>query len=212
MISVIFDMDGTLLDTQRIYVDAWESAGREQGIKGAGAYLPAVCGMNREGWSRYLLDRHPDIDLEKFNCATIEYARVYGEVKFKKGARELLDYLKGRGVRIGLASGTSRPSIEEHLGELGAREYFDAIAGGSDVKRCKPAPDVFLLCAERLGVSPSDCIAFEDSENGIRSAHSAGMRVIGIADIAPFSQEVKALMYKELNDMLEAIKLFELIL
>ena len=212
MISVIFDMDGTLLDTQKVYIDAWEYAGREQGIEGAGKYIPSVCGMNREGWSRFLIDRHPTLNVDRFNSDTHDYVSEHGELKFKKGAREFLDYLKSKGVLIGLASGTSRPSIDHHLGELGVKEYFGAIAGGSDVKNCKPAPDVFLLSAKRLGVSPSDCFAFEDSENGIRSAHAAGMRVIGIADIVPFSDEARSLMYTELGDMLEAIDLFEEIL
>ena len=205
MISVIFDMDGTLLDTQKICIPAWEYAGRLQGVSGMGDYIVAVCGMNSAGWSRYVLDRHPEIDMNKFNLDVRNYILERGRITYKKGAAQLLSFLWERGVRTAVASGSSLASIEHHLREVGSYERFDAIAGGVEVERGKPAPDVFLLAAKRMGAEPSDCIAFEDSENGIRAAHAAGMRVIGIPDIVEFSTETKALLYRECSDMTEAI-------
>ena len=209
MFSVIFDMDGTLLDTQRICTPAWEYSGRCQGIVGMGEYLPYVCGMNREGWSKYILERHPNIDVEKFNKVTREYIIKYGKITYKKGAHELLEYLRGRKVRIALASGSSRASITHHINEVGAMHYFDAIVGGDDVERGKPAPDVFLRAAEQIGAIAEDCFVFEDSANGVRAAHNAGMKAFGIPDIVAFDSEVKKLLFMELEHLGQAIEIFE---
>lgn len=208
MISVIFDMDGTLLDTQRICIPAWDYAGERQGLSGLGRYIPSVCGMNAQGWGKYLLDRHPEIDLEKFTVESRQYALDNLVIRYKKGAGELLSYLWDKGIRTAVASGSSHGSIEHHLRELGIYERFDAIVGGHDVEQGKPAPDIFLLAAEKIGARPEDCIVFEDSANGVRAGHAAGMRVIGIPDIRPFSDDVRALLWRELADMTEAIALF----
>ena len=205
MISVIFDMDGTLLDTQRICIPAWEYAGEKQGIPNMGSYIYSVCGMNAQGWGNFILERHPDINLEKFNHDVRSYILEKLKISYKKGARELLEYLWSRGIKTAVASGSSHTSIEHHLRELGVYERFDAITGGHDVEHGKPAPDIFLLAAEKMGANPSDCIVFEDSANGVRAGHAAGMRVIGIPDIVDFSDEVKGLLWQECTDMTEAI-------
>ncbi len=209
MYSVIFDMDGTLLDTQKICVPAWENAGALQGIKGVGDHIYNVCGMNETGWTGYLKEHFPSLDIPKFKLDVREYIRENGKLRLKKGAKELLDYLKARGVKIGLASGSSTATIEHHLNEVGVTDYFGAIAGSHDVKNGKPAPDVFLLAAKRLGVKPCDCYIFEDSANGIRAGYSAGMKCIGVPDLADFDREVKALMTAEYESLDEAIELFE---
>ncbi len=208
MFSVIFDMDGTLLDTQRICIPAWDYAGQKQGIFGMGAYIPSVCGMNSTGWSRFVSDRHPDIDMERFNLDVRNYVLEYGNIVYKAGAEVLLDFLSEHNIKTAIASGSSRESIAHHLAVVGASERFDAVVGDRDVERGKPAPDIFLLAAEKIGAVPSECFVFEDSENGVRAAYAAGMRVIGIADIVPFSEEVKGLMYRELDSLDEAVNIF----
>ena len=212
MFSVIFDMDGTLLDTQRICIPAWEYAGKEQGVKGMGDHIANVCGMNKYGSDKYLADNFPNIDLEKFRTDSRNYIIENLVVSFKSGAKELLDFLKKNGIKIGLASGTSRGSVMHHLNEVGVADFFDAIVCGTEVKKGKPEPDIFLQTASLLGVKPQDCFVFEDSANGIKAGHSAGMKCIGIADIVPFSDEVKMLMYKELSSMEEAIEIFDFLL
>ena len=209
MYSVIFDMDGTLLDTQRICVPAWDYAGQRQGVSGMGRYIPHVCGMNAQGWGRFVLERHPHIDMERFNSDARSYVLEHLEIRFKTGAQKTLEYLFDRKIKTAIASGSSHGSIEHHLREVGVYERFDAITGGGDVERGKPAPDIFLLAAERIGASPSECFVLEDSENGVRAAHAAGMRVIGIPDLVEFSDEVKGLLFRELADMSEAIAVFE---
>ena len=207
MYSVIFDMDGTLLDTQRICIPAWDYAGERQGLSGLGRYIPSVCGMNAQGWGKYLLDRHPEIDLAKFTVESRQYALDNLVIRYKKGAGELLSYLWDKGIRTAVASGSSHGSIEHHLRELGIYERFDAIVGGHDVEHGKPAPDIFLLAAEKIGARPSDCIVFEDSANGVRAGHAAGMRVIGIPDIVEFTDGVRELLWHECTDMTEALEI-----
>ena len=209
MFSVIFDMDGTLLDTQRICIPAWDWAGKNQGYQNVGKYIPNVCGTNENGWTRFLLQKFPQIDMARFKSDAREYIVKNLVVRFKPGAKELLDFLKEKGVKIGLASGTSRPSVEHHLKAVGIENIFDATVCGTEVANGKPAPDVFLETARQLGVDPEKCFVFEDSENGIRAAAAAGMKAIGIADIKPFCGEVKNLMYCEFEDMHQAIDMFE---
>lgn len=207
--SVIFDMDGTLLDTQRICVPAWEYAGRLQGIVGMGNHVSNVCGMNEAGWMRYLHKNFPTLDVDTFNIAKKDYINKNGIVKFKAGAKELLDFLKANNIKIGLASGTSRKSIDHHLAEVNITGFFDAISGSYDVQNGKPAPDVFLLTANRMGVSSEDCFVFEDSPNGILAARAAGMKCIGVPDVVDFSDDVKKLLFAELQRIDEAIPMFK---
>ena len=99
MFCVIFDMDGTLLDTQRICAPAWEYAGRLQGYKGAGAHIPNVCGMNNLGSTKYIIDNFSGVDPNKFKEDAREYIKRNCVIEHKKGAKELLEYLKAKGIK-----------------------------------------------------------------------------------------------------------------
>ncbi|MBO5359141.1 MAG: HAD family phosphatase [Clostridia bacterium] len=209
MFSVIFDMDGTLTDTQSVCIHAWDYAGELQGFKNAGESISHVLGMNKDGWEAYLAAHYKGIDLLAFDKAMREYIINSGTPELKKGTVELLDFLKQNGVRMAVASGSAKYEIDWKLGETGILHYFEAFAGGDDVEHCKPAPDVFLLAAERLGADPKDCFVFEDSSLGIKAGYAAGMRCIGVADVAPFTDEAKAIMFKELNSLDEAIPILK---
>lgn len=209
MFSVIFDMDGTLLDTQRICVPAWEYAGKKQGILGMGNCIADVCGMNEIGSTAYLKQNFSELDIELFRKNVREYILENGKVIYKKGAEALISFLKENGIRLALASGSSHESINHHLNEVGATDVFDVIVGGKDVENGKPAPDIFLLAAQKLGTKPKDCFVLEDSENGIRAGHAAGMKCIGIPDVVPFSKEVRGLMTAHLSSLDEAIEIFK---
>lgn len=208
MLAVIFDMDGTLLDTQRICVPAWEWAGANQGLKGLGQHIPNVCGHNEPSWTKYLVDNFPTLNIPVFKKDVHDYIEEHLVVRFKSGGKQLLEFLKTNGFKIALASGSSHTSIDHHLNEVGATDFFDVTVGGVDVQNGKPAPDIFLLAAEQLGVEPKDCFVLEDSSNGIRAGYAAGMKCIGIPDLVQFPQEIKDMMYAELSSMEEAIPLF----
>lgn len=209
MFSIIFDMDGTLLDTQRICVPAWEYAGNAQGINGMGEHLYNVCGMNEAGWTGYLEEHFPSLKIADFKHDMRKYIIENGVVTLKKGALELLQFLRENNIKMAIASGSSKASIEHHLHTVSITDYFDAFVGSHDVKNGKPSPDVFLLAAERLGVRPEDCFIFEDSANGIIAGHAARMKCIGVPDMFEFDKETKKLMFAELKTLDEAIELLK---
>ena len=209
MFSVIFDMDGTLFDSQRIFIPAWNEIGEKYGFKNMGEHIPNVCGVNAHFSHKYLADNFPGIDVDRFKAEVREYIAKHLVLSFKPGAKQLLEYLKARGVKIGLATGTSRESTDSHLEKMGITDFFAASVCGTEIENGKPAPDIFLKTAELMGADPKDCYVFEDSENGVRAATAAGMKAIGIADIKPFSDDVKAIMFQEMGNMFEAIEYFE---
>lgn len=209
MFSVIFDMDGTLLDTQSISIPAWNYAGSLQGIENAGAHIEKVCGMNEAGWSSYLTEQFKNMDIVAFKKAAWQYIGENLVIKYKGGIKELLDFLKDNNIKIALASGTERKKVLYSLGKVGATDYFSAIVGGDEVENGKPAPDVFLKAASLLNADPKDCIVFEDSKNGILAAKAAGMRVIGIPDVARFDAETKKLLLAELSSADKAMEILK---
>lgn len=206
---VIFDMDGTLLDTQRIYVEAWDLAGSHQGLPNLGRHIAAVCGMNEIGWGNFLTERYPNLDLPTFKKEVVDFVTAHLKVTFMPGAREALEFLKQAGVPIAVASGTDTATVRSHMEKLNAAHYFDAFIGGEQVQNGKPAPDIFLKAADALGFEPKDCFVAEDSANGVRAGYAAGMKCIGIPDIAIFDEEVEKMLFAKLTSLNETIPLFE---
>ena len=205
----ISDMDGTLFDTQKIFVPAWDIVGEKYGFKNMGKHIPAVCGVNPKGSDEYLKNNFPGLDTVAFKSDVKDYVEKNMVVKFMSGAPELLGYLKNRGIKVALATGTSRKSTESHLEEMGLADYFDATVCGNEIVNGKPAPDVFLKAAELLGAEPEDCFVFEDSLNGLKAAFAANMKGIGVPDVVEFTDEDRKIMYAEIKSLDEAIEIFE---
>lgn len=205
MFSVIFDMDGTLLDTQSIYGPAWDYAGKFQGFHNMGSHLKYVCGMNDTGWKKYVLDNFQGINLDLFDKTVKKYVSENLVIRFKPGAQEIVHFLKENNIKIAIASGSSREIIIRNLNTLNFNVEFDAMVGGLDVENGKPAPDIFLKTAKLLGVEPQTCFVFEDSLGGIQAAHAAGMKCIGVPDVAEFDEETQKLLYKQFQSLDEAI-------
>ena len=205
MYSVIFDMDGTLIDTQKIYIEAWELAGRNQGIEGLGGLIKYVCGLKHEDSLAYAKNLYPKLDTDRFFADYFPYAQANKRVELLPGVTELLDFLYARGVKMAIASSSPLHEIKENVEKLGLAKYFCAFVSGYDVKNGKPAPDVFLAAAEKLDTPPDNCYVFEDSPNGVRAAYNAGMKCFGVPDVALFTDEVCALAYKVINSIDQAI-------
>lgn len=209
MFSVIFDMDGTLLNTQKPFIHAWNYAGEKQGIKDAGKEIPNVCGMNEAGWSAYLKEKFKGIDTDLFNKSSAEYLSENSVTEFKEGANELVNFLKKNNIKIALASGSETNAVNYHLKKLDYLGVFDAIVCGDEIEKGKPEPDIFLLTAKRLGVNPEDCYVLEDSKNGIIAAVRAGMKAIGVPDLVQFDSETKNIMTAEFVSLMEGIEYFK---
>ncbi len=209
MLGIIFDMDGTLLDTQRIFIAAWDTVGAAHGFGPLGRHIPDCCGMSAEAWQRYLIERYPTIDIPRFHADTKEYISRHLVVRFKEGAGTLIAFLKEHHIPFAIASGSSHALIEHHFESLGGLADYAAVVGGDEAQHSKPAPDIFLLAAQKMGLAPEDCIVFEDSPNGVLAAHAAGMSCIGVPDVAVFSKEIKEILLAELPSLDRAIPLIQ---
>ena len=194
MKACIFDMDGLMLDTERVFVLAWDYAGEKLGLGKTGHMVMKTMGSNTEGCNRIWREEFPGVDIDAMWAYTRDFLEDYYRshvVTPKKGLYELLDYLKNEGYRLAVASSTKREKVEHHLCSANVRAYFDVVIGGDMVGRSKPEPDIYLKAAAELGVPPEECYALEDSRNGFRSAHHAGCKVIHVPDLWQPDDEVK---------------------
>ena len=180
--SVIFDLDGVLVDSEHVWDEVREELARERGGRWHDRAQADMMGMSSVEWSRYmhevigLAESPEEIDAEVVRRMQARYAE---ELPLVAGGVEAVRRL-ALDFRLGLASSSNRPIIDTVLAAAGIGELFEATASSEEVERGKPAPDVYLETARRLGVAPGACAAVEDSANGIRSASAAGMRVIAI--------------------------------
>lgn len=183
--AVLFDLDGTLVDSMWVWrnidIDFLSAIGQE---------LPAdlqkcIEGMSFTETAEYFKKRFSiDDDVEdiKKKWNQMAYDKYTSEVKLKKGAKEFLARLKSDGIRIGIASSNSVTLIEGALKTEGVLEYFDAITTGCEAGAGKPAPDIYLLAAKKVGIAPSECLVFEDIPMGIMAGNSAGMTTVAVED------------------------------
>jgi len=180
--AVIFDLDGVLVDTEHVWDDARKELARERGRPWPEDASRAMMGMSSLEWSRYMhevvgLPEPPEeISAEVVRRLQDIYRR---ELPLFDGAVSAVERL-AKHWPLGRASSSNRELIDLVLELAGLAEYFKATVSSEEVPRGKPAPDVYLEAARRLGVQPDRCAAVEDSENGIRSAKAAGMRVLAI--------------------------------
>jgi HAD superfamily hydrolase (TIGR01509 family) len=180
--AVIFDMDGVLIDSEQIWDEVREELARERGGRWHQRAQADMMGMSSTEWSRYM---HDVIGLpeppEEINKEVVRrlLARYKESLPLLPGAVEAVERLAKRWP-LGLASSSNREVIDAVLEQAEIAHLFRATVSSEDVEHGKPAPDVYLEAARRLGVDPTSCAAIEDSQNGIRSARAAGMRVIAI--------------------------------
>lgn len=186
--GAIFDMDGLLLDTERLYQESWVEMARAFGQTPDPAFPAAVSGTSGEGMREVIRRYYPAVDPRAFQAGCI--ARVDGILDeqgppVKPGARELLEYLSARGVKLAVASSSGRERILSNLRAARLDRFFDAVVSGQQVERGKPEPDIFLLAAREIGCPPEDCYVFEDSVNGVRAGMTAGCVTVMVPDLVP---------------------------
>lgn len=188
-------MDGLLFDTERIYRESWMILAEEFGQVPNPEFPKAVCGSSGEHMRDIIREYYPAVDASAFADACVKRvdAIVKVEVPEKPGIREILSYMKEQGMKIAVASSSSLQIIEHNLESTGIRKYFDAVVSGQEVKRGKPAPDIFELAASRLGLDPEDCYVFEDGSNGIHAGAAAGCTTVMIPDLTEPNEELEAL-------------------
>ena len=206
--AVIFDLDGLLLESE----SAWNGAKRRLTEKCGGTWTGAaetdMLGMSSPEWSRYMRDElGVRLEADQISAATVELLTdVYrAELPLLPGAHEAVAALSGRWP-LGLASSSNREIIDLVLERTGWAESFSVTVSSEEVERGKPAPDVYLEAARRLGLASERCVAVEDSSNGIRSAHASGAAVIAIPNREyPPEPGALALAHVELESLAELI-------
>jgi HAD superfamily hydrolase (TIGR01509 family) len=180
--AVVFDLDGVLVDSEHVWDEARQELARERGGRWTESASRDMMGMSSLEWSRYMHDviGVPDPP-EEISAAVVRRleALYRRELPLFDGAREAVERLAATWP-LGVASSSNRPLIDLVLELSGLHRFFRATVSSEEVPRGKPAPDVYLEAARRLGVDPGRCAAIEDSHNGIRSAKAAGMRVLAI--------------------------------
>ena len=178
--AVVFDMDGVLVDSEQVWASEREALVRERGGRWLDEANGAMMGMSSLEWSRYMRDDlRVDLTPEEISREVVErLERKYREqLPLLPGAREAVEALAAK-CPLGVASSANRELIDLVLELADLQRHFTATVSSEEVPRGKPAPDVYLEAARRLGVAAERCVAIEDSSNGIRAAAAAGMRVI----------------------------------
>ena len=205
--GVIFDMDGVLLNSEVLYQRFWLEALHFYGYPVEKEHILAL---------RSLTGKNAELKLKSFFGDSLNYEQVKNKrivlmneyirkngVEIKKGADEILPYLKEKGIKIALATSSPYERAQEHLGMAGLFKYFDQCVCGGMVKNSKPQPDIYLLASEKLGLKPCECIAVEDSPNGVRSAVNAGCKTVMIPDLTPCTKDLKKDIFAICNDLTE---------
>lgn len=205
--AVIFDMDGTLFDSEVLVIKCWEIIAEKYNIKGIRDVCMKCLGINAAVTKGIFLKHYGQdfpYDEYKKEMSELYHKKVKeGALELKPGVVELLEYLKRKDATdkegnpveyvTAVASSTREVVVRSELELTGILDYFDIIVGGNRVERSKPEPDIFLFTAELLGVAPKNCIVIEDSYNGIRAAHAAGMEAVMVPDLVAPDEEMEKL-------------------
>jgi HAD superfamily hydrolase (TIGR01509 family) len=202
--AVIFDMDGLLFDSERLYAEAVLNAAREVGCAMSHEVFLQLVGRSREVNHRFLLDHYgEDYPLEALIAAWGRHFRVLADagLPLKPGAAELLDLLDELGLPRAIATSSTHATVQRNLASFGLVDRFHGVVAHGDYAIGKPAPDPFLKAAERLRVAPAHCLALEDSHNGVRSASAAGMMTIMVPDLIAPTEEIHGLCTLVVDDL-----------
>ncbi|MBR0408594.1 MAG: HAD family phosphatase [Clostridia bacterium] len=210
--AVIFDMDGLLMDSERVGLDVMHECGLLQDYNIPVEMVRETIGSNKQSSSDYYHRFFPDLDTDRlfldFKDAMCDLAKR-GKIPLKKGARELLEEIKRQNIPMAVASSSGQATIGIYLDSVGVIAYFDALITGNGLPS-KPAPDIFLKAAAALNAEPEKCMVLEDSINGIKAGRAAGMTVGMVPDVFPYTEDLAPYVDHVLPDLSAAIPLFVL--
>lgn len=191
--AAIFDMDGTMFDTERIWKENWEKYVTEFGYEPDPEFPKNVCGTSGEKMLDVIRRHYPGIDAEAFRTTVRNAvnASIAKEVPVKEGLYEIVDYLRGKGVKLAIASSSQLSKIEHCVKMANLEGKFDMMFSGNDIPNGKPAPDIFLKTADALGVDPSECYVLEDGLNGVYAGIASGADTVMVIDLTQPDEKAK---------------------
>ena len=211
--AIIFDVDGTLLNTERIYMHSWKVAGKAAGFDISQDTLLRTRAINKAEAKKIFQDALGlDFDydaVQKARTVISEEIIAASDDLLLPGVREALDALKAKGFPMAVASSTGHEKTTAHLEHAGLLHYFDAVVGGDMVERGKPNPDIFLKAAELLGVAPEDCMVVGDTPADVRASTAAKMYTVLIPDCVTPDETVMAMCHRVLESMHQLIGVIE---
>ena len=209
--GILFDMDGVVLDTEKLYARFWAEAAHALGYPMTYEQALGMRSLNSAAGQAKLESYFgPGVSRAIMRDKRIELMDAYVAecgVEAKPGIHELLDYLKGQGIRTAIATSSPMPRATAYLGSLDLLDKFDRICSGHDVKQGKPAPDIYLHAAASIGIPPENCLAIEDAPAGILSAHRAGCWPVLVPDLDGSDEEMRKTLYAEADSLLDIIEL-----
>lgn len=209
--AVIFDVDGLLVNTEFLWLQAWRDVGEKYGIPAFGRAFHRTVGLTGQAVNDIL-------DEELGNCAErislLDEARKTGtkyldeKTEVMPGAVNLLNYLEERNIPKAVATTTDRKRTDERLKKLGLFDRFSVILCGDEVTKRKPDPEIYQKVVGKLGLNPEDVLVLEDTGYGVQAAHSAGIRVIMVPSINPAEEREKEMAYAVVQSLDDVVQLF----
>ena len=210
---VIFDKDGTLLDTEPFFERSWVIVGKKWGLEGMEEnYYPNIAGKSVKRSIEFLKETYGEgLDAEGFMNERMAMVRemMDGDIPLKSGCSEILDFLKTQGIKVAIATSTAADISVRNLKKLGLIDRFDALVTGDMVANGKPAPDIFIECGRRIGAVNEETLVVGDSSFDIIGGFRAGMRPVMVIDHNPPSEEASPLCYAVYDSLFDVIELIK---
>lgn len=211
--AVIFDLDGTLIDTEKYYRINWPKAFEHFGYTMTDEQYLSIRSLGKPFIYETLknFSGDPDFDYDSvidYRTKLMNESLNHNGIELKAGAEELLAFLKNKGITIAIATASPVERAKSYLEKTGIESYFDKIISARNMKEGKPSPDVYQFAVKELGLTPVECIAVEDSPNGVLSASRAGLKVIMVPDLTPADTELEKILFAQVDSLDKIIGLF----
>lgn len=212
--TVIFDLDGTLIDTEKYYRICWPKALAHFGYEISDEQVLSLRSLGRPFAPEYLKqivgdDNFDYTKVREYRKQLMEECLTQNGIELKPGAIEILNFLKQKGIERAVATANDMERATRYLKRIGLIEYFDKIITADLIEKGKPSPDIYEYACKLLGHNPDECIAVEDSPNGVISAYKAGCKVVMVPDLTQPDEELSRMLFAKVDRLTDIEKLIE---